>query len=188
MIPDQWPFTNTSETNCVGLTDGESIGKISAMFYQNSPAASSGRTHFPRKSLLFLASFLLLPLCVSTASSQSYTTEMVTGDTVSLTVKSRNGKVSIVAADDLQKKLTLEAKSTGAAVNPSDVTAVAKGNNINIDVKDRSDKDRIDLMVRIPVRSKVKVETEAGAVDVIGNLESAEVSSNTFMQTYPSTP
>ena len=34
-------------------------------------------------------------------------------------------------------------------------------------------------MVRVPVRSKVKVETQAGAVDIIGNLESAEVSSNT---------
>jgi VWFA-related protein len=179
MIPDQWPFTNMSEANCVGLTGGELLGKISAMFYQNSPAAGSGRTHFYRKSLLFLAGFLLLPLCVAKAAGQSYTTEMVTGDTVSLTIKSRNGKVSVVAAEDLQKKLTLEAKSTGAAVDPSDVTAIAKGNNITIDVKDRSEKDRIDLIVRIPVRSKVKVETQAGAVDVIGNLESAEVSSNT---------
>src|SRR5688572_20055919 len=143
MIPDQWPFTYTSEANCVGLTGGELLGKISAMFYQNSPAASSGRTHFHRKTLLFLASFLLLPLGVATASGQTYTTEMVTGDTLSLTVKSRNGKVSVVAAEDLQKKLTLEAKSTGAAVDPSDVLAVAKGNNINIDIKDRSEKDRI---------------------------------------------
>jgi len=33
--------------------------------------------------------------------------------------------------------------------------------------------------VRIPSRSKVKVETEAGSVDIVGNVESAEVTTNT---------
>ncbi len=149
------------------------------MFYLNSPAAISSRRYLHRKSLLFLAGFLLFPVAVVTVSAQSYTTEMSTSETVSLTIKSRNGKVSVVAAEDLQKKLTIEAKSNGATVDPSDVTAVAKGNQINIEVKDRREKDRIDLTVRIPVRSKVKVETEAGAVDVVGNVESAEVISNT---------
>src|SRR6185312_7866501 len=55
----------------------------------------------------------------------------------------------------------------------------AKGGDVNITVRDRREKDRIDLVVRVPVRTKVKVETEAGAVDVVGILESAEVSTNT---------
>jgi VWFA-related protein len=149
------------------------------MFYLNSPAAMSGRRYLYRKSLLLLAGLLLFPSALATVSAQSYSTEMETSDHVSLTVKSRNGKVSVIAAEDLQKKLTIEARSTGAAVDPTDITAVAKGNSINIEVKDRREKDRIDLIVRIPVRSKVKIETEAGAVDVVGNIESAEVSSNT---------
>lgn len=149
------------------------------MFYLNSPAANSGRIAVRRKSLLFLAAFLLLPLPAAISFGQGYTTEMATSETVSLTVKSRNGKVSVVAAEDHQKKVTIEAKSTGTAVDPTHVTAISKGNHINIEVKDRPEKDRIDLIVRVPLRSKVKVETEAGAVDVIGNLESAEVSSNT---------
>jgi VWFA-related protein len=98
---------------------------------------------------------------------------------LSLTIKSRSGKVSVIAAEDMLKKLTIEARSTGAAVDPTDVTAVARGSSINIEVKERSEKDRIDLIVRIPVRSKVKIETVAGAVDVVGNIESAEVISNT---------
>ena len=57
--------------------------------------------------------------------------------------------------------------------------SVAKGGAIDIEVRDRSDKDRIDLIVRIPSRSKVKVETQAGAVDIVGNVESAEVATNT---------
>jgi VWFA-related protein len=149
------------------------------MFYLNSPAAMSGRRYLYRKSLLLLAGLLLLPSALATVSAQSYSTEMETSDHVSLTIKSRNGKVSVIAAEDLQKKLTIDARSTGAAVDPADITAVAKGNSINIEVKERREKDRIDLIVRIPVRSKVKIETEAGAVDVVGNIESAEVSSNT---------
>ena len=149
------------------------------MFYLNSPAAHSRRRYPHRKLFLVLASFLVLPAAFATASAQSYTTEMQTSDTVSLTVRSRNGKVSVIAAEDVQKKLTIEARSTGTAVESTDITAIAKGNAINIEVKDRGEKDRIDLIVRVPVRSKVKVETQAGAVDVMGNIESAEVTSNT---------
>lgn len=149
------------------------------MFYLNSPAAHSRRRYPHRKLFLILASFLLLPATFATASAQSYTTEMQTSETVSLTVRSHNGKVSVIAAEDVQKRLIIEARSTGTAVDPTDVAATAKGNAINIEVKDRGEKNRIDLIVRVPVRSKVKVETQAGAVDVMGNLESAEVTSNT---------
>ena len=46
-------------------------------------------------------------------------------------------------------------------------------------MRDRSERDRIDLVARIPVRSKVKVETDGGAIDVVGNLELAEVQTDT---------
>ncbi len=61
----------------------------------------------------------------------------------------------------------------------TDVQAVVKGNNIDIDVRDRRDLNRIDLIVRIPSRSRVTVEGEAGSVDIIGNVEYAEVRTNT---------
>ena len=46
-------------------------------------------------------------------------------------------------------------------------------------MRDRREKDRIDVVVHVPARTKVKIESEAGAVDVVGNFESAEVSTNT---------
>ncbi len=87
--------------------------------------------------------------------------------------------MSVIASDDQKNKVTIEASSAGAVVDSTVVQAVAKGSSIVIEVSDRSDKDRIDMIVRIPSRSKVKVETEAGAVDVVGNVESAEVATNT---------
>ena len=113
------------------------------------------------------------------AMAQTYLHEVETGDKPSVSVKSRNGRVSVIATDDQQKKVTIEATSAGALVDQTDVLTVAKGGNVNITVRDRREKDRIDLVVRVPVRTKVKIESEAGAVDVVGNLESAEVSTNT---------
>ena len=85
----------------------------------------------------------------------------------------------MIASDEQVKKVSIEASSTGAPVSATDLKTEAKGSNLNIEVRDRRDKDRIDLIVRIPSRSKVKIEGEAGSIDVVGNVESAAVTTNT---------
>ncbi|HKP47996.1 MAG TPA: VWA domain-containing protein [Pyrinomonadaceae bacterium] len=110
-------------------------------------------------------------------NAQVYHHELETADKTSVSVTSRSGRVSVIATDQLQKKITIDASSTGIAVDQSDVQAEAKGGDVNITVRER--RDRIDLVVHVPVRTKVKIEGDTGAVDVVGNLESAEVSTNT---------
>src|SRR2546423_8952456 len=73
----------------------------------------------------------------------------------------------------------MEESSAGGLIDSTDVHAVAKGNTVDIEVRDRRDKDRIDLVVRLPARSKVNIEAQAGSVDIVGNVESATVSTNT---------
>ncbi len=149
------------------------------MFYLNACAADP-RGRCPRNIRFSVFGLLLALLAgLGSASAQNYRKEIETGETVTLTVKSRSGRVSVIATDEQKKKVTIEASSSGALVDPTDVRAVAKGNNVQIEVRDRRDKDRIDLLVRIPSRSKVKIEGEAGSVDVVGNVESAEVTTNT---------
>ncbi len=121
----------------------------------------------------------LLTLAFSPVAAQNYRRELDTPDRVSLSVKNLNGRVEIIAAETHQKKVTVEAKSRGIPVDSTDVLIEAKAGTIRIDVRDRGEKDRIDLVVRIPLRSKATVETEAGAVDISGNIESAEVTTNT---------
>jgi VWFA-related protein len=147
------------------------------MHYLNSPAPNPVRTRFHNKLLIGL--ILLLVCAAEPAVAQTYRHEVDTGDKTTVSVKSRNGRVSVIATDDQQKKITLEATSAGALVDQTDVLTVAKGGNVNITVRDRREKDRIDLVVHVPARTKVKIESEAGAVDVVGNLESAQVSTNT---------
>ena len=151
------------------------------MFYLKSPAAHPGRS-YPRNTKLVVVPRLLVPLLLagfSSVSAQTYRKDLDTGDRVSLTVKSRSGRVSVIAEDERKKQVTIEANSAGAPVSSTDVHAVAKGNSVDIVVRDRRDKDRIDLIVRIPPRSKVIVDTQAGSVDIVGNVLSAAVTTNT---------
>jgi VWFA-related protein len=147
------------------------------MHYLNSPAPNPVRTRFHNKLLIGL--ILLLVCAAEPAVAQTYRHEVDTGDKTTVSVKSRNGRVSVIVTDDQQKKITVEATSAGALVDQTDILTVAKGGAVNITVRDRREKDRIDLVVHVPARTKVKIESEAGAVDVVGNLELAQVSTNT---------
>ncbi|MGI8836812.1 MAG: VWA domain-containing protein [Pyrinomonadaceae bacterium] len=148
------------------------------MHYLSSPAPIPVRIHSHKKKLIGLLMLLLVCSAVA-ASAQSYRHEVTTGDKTSVSVKSRNGRVSVIVKDDLQKKVKIEASSAGALIDQTDVVTSGKGGEVNITVRDRREKDRIDIVVHVPARTKVKIESEAGAVDVVGNLESAEVSTNT---------
>src|SRR6185503_4971464 len=121
----------------------------------------------------FLAGLLLMMVSFTPSMAQDYTREVETGEKVSLTVKSKNGRVSVITSDEQKKNAFIEARTASGTIDATDVKAESKGNNLTIEVKDRPDKSRIDLIVRLPARSKVKIESEAGAVDVVGNFESA---------------
>lgn len=141
------------------------------MFYRKFPAWLPTHTIFFGLALVFLFS--------PSVNAQSYVREFETSEKISLHVKNRYGRVNVIAAAEQQKKVTLEATSTGAAVDGTNVSAEVRGRTVEIEVGDRSERNRIDLTVRIPERSKVSVEGEAGAVSVIGNVEAAKVSTNT---------
>src|SRR6266498_3950882 len=150
------------------------------MHYQIFSAPFSWRSRFSPKPLVAITAILVCLSALSVDSlAQMYKTEIDTGERVSLSVKSRNGRVSVIASDEQQKKVSIEATSTGLPVGSTDVVTAAKGGSLNIDVRPRREQDRIDLIVRIPSRSKVSIESEGGAVDVVGNVEIAEVRTNT---------
>ncbi|MEP6818991.1 MAG: VWA domain-containing protein [bacterium] len=149
------------------------------MLFLKSPAADPGRSRPQNTKLPGLCALVLLLAGLTSVSAQTYRRDLDTGEKVSLTVKSRSGRVSVIAVDEQKKNVTIEATSMGAPVDGTDVHATAKGNTVDIEVRDRRDKDRIDLIVRIPPRSKVTVDTQAGSVDIVGSVESAMVTTNT---------
>jgi VWFA-related protein len=152
------------------------------MFYRKSPAAQVSVRRSHTRNLTPITGLLLLLSALTSVSgqagAQSYRQEIETGEKVSVSVKSRNGRVRVIASDEQTKNVAIEASSAGA-FDSADVHAVTKGNTVIIEMRDRVDRDRIDLTVRIPSRSKVNIETQAGSVDIVGNVESAAVSTNT---------
>ena len=124
------------------------------------------------------AAVLLLLAGTVYLEGQSPQRELNTPEKVLVSITSRNGRVSVNASDK-QTKVSVEATSNGASVMSDDVQTTVKGGNVQIDVRARRDSDRIDLLVRVPSRSRIRVFGEAGAVDIVGNVESAEVQTNT---------
>jgi VWFA-related protein len=126
------------------------------------------------KSILHL--LFALGLVFSTTQgirAQAYERDLNLSSKALLTIKNRTGRVSVVAADSEKAKPSLKATSTGAPVAPGDI--VVSGNEIVV----REHPYRIDLIVRVPRRARVRVESEAGMVDVIGDFEVADVITNT---------
>ncbi|HET6972592.1 MAG TPA: VWA domain-containing protein [Pyrinomonadaceae bacterium] len=122
--------------------------------------------------------FLITGLCLS-AFAQGFKSEHEAPEKVSLVVKNLDGRVSVVASAEQEKKVTIEAKSAGLPIDSEDIKVQSKGGTFQIDVRPRGEKNRIDIVVTIPIRSKVSVEGQAGAVDVVGSVESAVVKTDT---------
>jgi VWFA-related protein len=105
--------------------------------------------------------------------AQAYERELNTSAKALLMIKNRTGRVSVIASDDEKSRSSLKASSTGGSIEPSDITVSAN----QIVVRERP--YRIDLTVRVPKRSRIRIESDSGMVDVIGDFEAAEVLTNT---------
>lgn len=127
------------------------------------------------KSLFAIIPALLISLCTTPlpARAQAYEKDLNGGGKALFTIRNRTGRVSVIASDNEKDKSSLQATSTGAPVEAGDV--IISGNEITV----RERPFRIDLTVRVPKRSRVKIESETGMVDVIGDLEVADVITNT---------
>jgi VWFA-related protein len=134
------------------------------MFGSTSPS-------FRLAALLVLT--LLLPSANPHIQAQDYEHELSINSKSLLTIKNRTGRVSVIASDNEKEKPSLKATSTRGSVERSDI--VVTGNEIAV----RERPYRIDLTVRVPKRARVKIESETGMVDVIGDFQTADVITNT---------
>jgi Ca-activated chloride channel family protein len=97
-------------------------------------------------------------------------------------VKNTSGRVTVVAApaEDELKTVSLRAETPGKALSEADVVSKAAGGRVEIDVAGgRKEKDRIDLTLRVPAHTRLRVETTNGAVDVSGALSEVAASTTT---------
>ncbi len=150
------------------------------MFSRILSASPCRRDHLSWHRWLLIPGILFcLSLLTADARAQNFKDELETAGKVNLSVTNLYGRVRVIASEEQLKKVTIEAVSAGLPVLGDDITTITKGPAINIQVRQREDRNRIDLTVRIPLRSRVRIESADGAVDVVGNVEFAEVKTNT---------
>jgi Ca-activated chloride channel family protein len=167
------------------------------MFYRSSSAVYAPSVLRLNGSKVF-AVLLLSLLCLgSRARAQEFGRELDASAPVELRVKNRTGRVTVVADDELKKVSIRATSASGLPVTERDVRVTQSGASVAIEVEREQagrapsdgrkvnlspaqiERERIDLVVRIPSRSRVSVETEAGAVDVVGNVSEAEAKTDT---------
>jgi VWFA-related protein len=128
-----------------------------------------------RQAPLIVIACLLVSFLPAQSSAQNYEKELSAGGKALLTIKNPNGRVSVIASKSEKDKSTLLATSAGAAVQPGDVNVSGS----EITVRERRPQDRIDLTIHVPPRSRVKIESSTGMVDIIGDFEVADVLTDT---------
>src|SRR5438876_3631430 len=131
--------------------------------------------HIFRSVSLLVAGSVLVSLTPNPSRAQAYEKEFTVSTKTLLTIKNRTGRVTVITSDSEKDKATLQATSSGAPVGPADVSVSGS----EIAVRERTAQNRIDLTVHVPKRARVKVESESGMVDVIGDFEVADVFTNT---------
>ena len=92
-------------------------------------------------------------------------------------VVNRYGKVEVTAvAVEEGEKFKPELTATGKFAIASDEIVVAEA---RVEVKPANRNNRVDISIRVPERSKVKITTLDGEVRIVGNLEKAVVITET---------
>jgi VWFA-related protein len=130
-------------------------------------------------------SFFLMIFFVFTVRAQTLQREFRLVENGSIAVTNLYGRVKVVAEesgkndDGSAKSETEKAVLTAENARETDLKIVSENNNLEILVQPADAKSRIDLTVKIPARMRVRVETAGGEVLISGDVESADVKTDT---------
>lgn len=131
------------------------------------------------KKVLLIVCFVWISGFAEIASAQkAFERTFDVKEKVEIVIDNHNGRVVLVSSEE-QENVFVSAQSKGAAVREKDLDINASGNKIEITVKERKERDRIDVTIKTPKRAKVKITSDSGAISVGGNLAEAEIQTNT---------
>ncbi len=134
---------------------------------------------FEKKIIAMLSLPAVFFACAIAVSGQGFEKELTTPEKVSVSIKNASGRVVVISSEEPKTKVSVSGVSAAGVIDDKDVIATVAGSRVEIEVRERKQNQRIDLTVRVPDRAKVKITTEEGAVDLIGNFTQAIVSTQT---------
>ncbi|HYP53531.1 MAG TPA: VWA domain-containing protein [Pyrinomonadaceae bacterium] len=163
-------------------------------FTARTPAHAPRRARRTLLAAFAIASAVCLLGAQPARAQQSLERELDASGKVSLKVRNFHGRVTVVASE-AQQKVSVRAESPARPLDEKELRTSAERGAVTVEVErgglaaggrnvyaaDRTEneRDRVDLTVRVPQRARVRVETRGGAVEIVGNVESAEVTTDT---------
>jgi VWFA-related protein len=119
--------------------------------------------------LIFISAFAL--------SAQTVEREFPYKTGATLEIKNLYGRVWIQTDEALKEKAFVQINSDNSLAESE--MRIDNASNLTIEIVPQNPKNRVDLTIKLPVRSRVRVTTGEGEVRVSGDLESAEAVSDT---------
>jgi hypothetical protein len=116
-------------------------------------------------------------ICAFACNAQNLTKDFTVGIRPQIEVENRFGQVHILTDEKLKNKVLLNVASPNSKVVNDELIVQAAPDKISLVVK-QNDK-RIDLTIRVPAHSRLKIAGATGEISVVGNFESAEISTTT---------
>jgi VWFA-related protein len=124
----------------------------------------------------YLIYLLLIISCVAPAFSQEYSVTKAIPPNASIQITNLSGRVNIGMSQE-SGSVRITAKSD-KGVSEAELKIVV-GGKTTIEIAPATSEKQIDLAVTVPLRSRLSVETGAGAVEIAGNFESVNVKTGT---------
>lgn len=128
-------------------------------------------------------------LLAAAASAQSYRREIKVSREGTIEIRNHFGRVTVIAAssgkglegasDPVDQVVGLLEARSDKAIADTEIKAEASGSKVTIDVVSAAPNKQINLTLTLPERTRLKVETLAGSVEVSGNFESVDVTTET---------
>ena len=128
-------------------------------------------------------SFFIIILFVLSISAQSVHREFLIKTNGLIEITNLYGRVHIQAqeaeeSEETKNQVFIQAESQ-KPLTESDIKFDNAGENLKVEIAPQTSQIRVDLMIKIPPRIRVRVKTNDGEVRVSGNVESAEIETDT---------
>jgi VWFA-related protein len=124
---------------------------------------------------------IIIYASVLTAGAQDLTRELKVAPGGTLEIVNRSGRVAVKAEPAVGEE-PVEARLTAMSpkgVSEADIKTGPAGGHTVITVAPSDKQKRVDIIVTVPERTVIKIETLTGAIEVVGNFASVEAKTET---------
>ncbi len=122
---------------------------------------------------------LLLCGCIGGLVPAQQTLTRTLNPAASFVIANPQGRVTLKAINETGAGATLTATHPQRAVTEAEISVKTDGTVCRITVQPQKPNERIDLTITLPVRTRVQVTTETGAVEILGAFAMAQVATDT---------